>query len=135
MRVRVLVCSASLLVAGCTSRNSPAVSARSRATGVSVGGVTFAPPDTGFIEIRRFTLQGIATTGGGCRFFYSSGPTPPGMKRIETHPVWMNHKTCTALEVTGYRKVWPEPDTTGYSSVSVSTDLDSAAIAALRRKR
>ena len=139
MRASALAFAALLFIAGCTSRTSSAIPARSQEQGVTVEGERFAPPDTGFIEIRRYTLQGIATPQGGCRFFDSStGPVPPGIHRTETHPVWMNFKTCTALEVVGYRKVWPEPDpadTAGYASESASVDLDSAAIARFRRKR
>lgn len=139
MRTSILACVAVLAATGCTSR-SPAGD-QSRAgdphARAAVQGETTILPDTAFIEIRRFTRYGFRTPQGGCvtSSQFDSRERPPGINRVEERVLSSNPKLCMYEVALGYRKVWPEPDTTGYSSISVSVDLDSAAIAALRRHR
>ena len=140
MRTSILACVAALAAAtGCTSRSSAGGSSHARDSQPRTAALeaNAARPDTAFIEIRRYTRYGFRTPQGGC---VSSGgidsrELPPGIHRAEEHVLSYNASMCMAEVALGYRKVWPELDTTGSASATVTVDLDSAAIAALRRKR
>jgi hypothetical protein len=133
MRARTLYFVGCLFAGGCTNSTPLDDSARSRQQQAALTSEERGrQPDTAFIETRRFTRQGVRTAEGGCRFS-SADSGRPG-ERHELRTVSIDRKTCTSVVALGYRKVWPEPDTVGVESRSASTDIDSAAVAQLKRK-
>jgi hypothetical protein len=137
MRAFVLACVTCLLAAACTSRTSnvPAGASDAQARSAMQGG-TAPLPDTAFIELRRDTIYGVRNVQGGCIFFHADSGRPGEMPGVihETHTLSVD-RMCRSVIAVGYRKRLPPEDTTGYESISASTDLDSAAIARLRRQK
>ena len=139
MRALTLGCVTCLLVAACSSRTSsvPHGAGDARARSAVEGGAS-SLPDTAFIEVRRDTVYGIRTPQGGCVFSGSHAGLPGEMPDVihETHTLSVD-RMCRSVVAVGYRKRLPAwmQDTTGTESMTLSADLDSAAIARLRRRK
>jgi hypothetical protein len=95
-------------------------------------------PDTAFVELRRDTIYGMRTPQGGCTFFHADSGGPGRMPGVihETHTLSVD-SMCRSVVAVGYRRRLPArmQDTTGSESMSLSTDLDSAALAKLNRPK
>lgn len=135
MRTTTLALVSCLLAAGCTSRtssNAPPVRSASHEA-------TTPLPDTAFVEVRRDTVYGFRTVQGGCVFSSSDSGLHSGLPEgviHETHTLSID-RMCRSVRAVGYRKALPArfTDTVGSESRSITVDLDSAAIAALKRRR
>jgi hypothetical protein len=139
MRASALAWVICLLAAACSGRSSSvAAGSSAKQPQGAVQGATASLPDTAFVELRRDTIYGIRTPQGGCSFFFIDSGRPGEKRGVnhEMHTLSVD-RMCRSVQAVGYRKALPARmlDTTGTASISASVDLDSAAIARLRRRK